>query len=91
MAVNQEITTVSAARPLLRAALPSRDISYRSSHLPSRMSATIAGVLCVGGTLCPVWLRRRKPPRRDASPRALSQPACRAGVPIPNYEEQSST
>ena len=47
MAVYQETTTVSTARPLLRAALDPRDVSYRSSHLPSRVTATIAGVLAV--------------------------------------------
>jgi hypothetical protein len=66
MAVYQETTTVSATRPHLWAASDPRDVSYpSSSHLPSRLSATIAG--------------------------ALSQPACLAGVTIPNHEEQSST
>jgi hypothetical protein len=47
MAVYQETTTVSATRPLLRAAPDSRDVSYPSSHLPSRLTGTIAGVLAV--------------------------------------------
>jgi hypothetical protein len=47
MAVNQETTTVSATRPLLRAAPDPRGVSYPSSHLPSRLTATTAGVLAV--------------------------------------------
>jgi hypothetical protein len=47
MTVYQEATTVTATRPLLRAAPDPRDVSYPSTHLPSRLTATIAGVLAV--------------------------------------------
>ena len=47
MAVYQETTTVSATRPLLRAAPDPRDVSYPSSHLPSRLTATFAGAFAV--------------------------------------------
>jgi hypothetical protein len=43
MTLNQEINTISAIRPLLRVAPDQREISY----LPSRLTATIAGVFAV--------------------------------------------
>jgi hypothetical protein len=47
MTLNQETTIVSAIRPLLRAAPDQREVSYPPSSLPSRLTATIAGVLAV--------------------------------------------
>jgi hypothetical protein len=47
MAAYQETITVCATRPLLRAASDPGTASYVSSHLPSRLTATIAGVLAV--------------------------------------------
>jgi hypothetical protein len=47
MTLNQETTTPSAIRPLLRAAPDPRDVSYPASRLPLRLTATIAGVLAV--------------------------------------------
>jgi hypothetical protein len=47
MTLNQETTTVSAIRPLLRAAPDLRDVSYPPTPRPSRVPTTIAGVLAV--------------------------------------------
>jgi hypothetical protein len=47
MAVYQETTTVSATRPFLRPAANSREVADPSSHLPSLLAATMAGVLAV--------------------------------------------
>lgn len=47
MTLYQETTAASATRPLLRAALDPRGASYPSSHLPSRLTATIGGVIAV--------------------------------------------
>ena len=47
MALYQETTSVSPTRPLLRAAPDPWEVSSPSSRLPSRLTATIAGVLAV--------------------------------------------
>jgi hypothetical protein len=47
MTLNQETTTLSAIRPLLRVAPDQWEDSYPSSHLPLRLTATTAGVLAV--------------------------------------------
>jgi hypothetical protein len=47
MTLNQETTTVTAIRPLLRVAPDPRNASYRPSRLPVRLTATVAGVLAV--------------------------------------------
>jgi hypothetical protein len=47
MTLNHETTTLSAIRPLLRAAPDQREVSYPPSRLPLRLTATIAGVVAV--------------------------------------------
>jgi hypothetical protein len=47
MALYQETTSISPTRPLLRADPDPWEVSSPSSRLPSRLTATIAGVLAV--------------------------------------------